>query len=378
LVFLFQAGMLKLAGYRPASRWLAAISVSSSIVKKRMLILSTPPRVVRPRFVPPYASWQDAMKDAVREPAELCRLLELPAELWDAARDAARQFPLFVPRGFVARMRPGDAADPLLRQVLPLADETVDVPGFVADPVSDNTATLHAGLLQKYQGRVLLIATGTCAVHCRYCFRRHFPYDEAPRSLAEWEPALDEIAADASLLEVILSGGDPLTLVDATLATMVERLEAIPHLRRLRIHTRLPIVIPERVTDELVSMLRDSRLTPIVVLHANHANELDRYVAAAVARLAEAGVMLLNQAVLLAGVNDTVETQTALCERLIDLRVTPYYLHQLDRVAGAAHFEVPVATGRRIIDELRARLPGYAVPRYVQEVAGAPSKFALI
>jgi len=317
------------------------------------------------------------MKDAVRDPAELCRLLELPAEFWDAARDAAGRFPLFVPRGFVARMRPGDAADPLLRQVLPLADETVDVPGFVADPVDDHAAKRQAGLLQKYHGRVLLVATSTCAVHCRYCFRRHFPYDEAPRSLAEWEPAFDEIAADASLREVIFSGGDPLTLVDATLATMIERLEAIPHLRRLRIHTRLPIVIPERVTDELVSMLRDSRLTPIVVLHANHANELDRHVAAAVARLAEAGVMLFNQAVLLAEVNDSVEAQAALCERLIDLRVTPYYLHQLDRVAGAAHFEVPVATGRRIIEELRARLPGYAVPRYVQEVAGAPSKIEL-
>ncbi len=250
-------------------------------------------------------------------------------------------------------------------------------PASSLDPVDDDAAARQPGLLQKYHGRVLLIATGTCAVHCRYCFRRHFSYDEAPRSLADWEPALDEIAADTSLHEVILSGGDPLTLVDATLAAMIERLEAIPHLRRLRIHTRLPIVIPERVTDELVSMLHGSRLMPIVVLHANHANELDRHVAAAVARLAEAGVMLLNQAVLLAGVNDSVEAQAALCERLIDLRVMPYYLHQLDRVAGAAHFEVPIATGRRIIEELRARLPGYAVPRYVQEVAGALSKIDL-
>jgi EF-P beta-lysylation protein EpmB len=253
-----------------------------------------------------------------------------------------------------------------------------DVPGFVVDPVGDAAATRHAGLLQKYDGRVLLIATGTCAVHCRYCFRRHFPYDEAPRLLVDCRPALDGIAADSSLREVILSGGDPLALVDATLAALVEQLEAIPHLRRLRIHTRLPIVIPERVTTDLVTVLQGSRLTPIVVVHANHANEIDRQVAAALAKLADAGVLLLNQAVLLAGVNDSVEAQAALCERLIDIRVLPYYLHQLDRVAGAAHFEVPIANGLRIMEQLRARLPGYAVPRYVQEVPGAPSKTDLI
>jgi EF-P beta-lysylation protein EpmB len=314
------------------------------------------------------------MKDAVRDPAELCRLLALPDALIPVTRIAEKHFPLFVPRGFVARMKPGDPDDPLLRQVLPLTDEMADVPGFVTDPVDDHAATRQAGLLQKYQGRVLLVVTGTCAVHCRYCFRRHFPYDEAPRFPTEWEPTFDEIAADTSLREVILSGGDPLTLVDATLAAMIERLEAIPHLRRLRIHTRLPIVIPERVTDELVAMLHNSRLTPIVVLHANHANELDRHVAAAITKLAEAGVLLLNQAVLLAGVNDTVEALATLCERLIDLRVFPYYLHQLDRVAGAAHFEVPVSTGRQLVEKLRARLPGYAVPHYVQEIAGALSK----
>lgn len=318
------------------------------------------------------------MKDAVRDPAELCRLLALPDDFAAAARAAAGQFPLFVPRGFIARMRPGDVNDPLLRQVLPIADEMAGVPGFVADPVDDDAATRQAGLLQKYHGRVLLVATGTCAIHCRYCFRRHFPYDENSRSLAEWQSAFDEIAADDSISEVILSGGDPLTLVDATLAAMAERLSEIPHLRRLRIHTRLPIVIPERVTDKLVDMLRESRLTPVVVVHANHANELDQQVAAAIAKLADAGVVLLNQAVLLADVNDSVEAQSALSERLIELRVLPYYLHQLDRVAGAAHFEAPVARGLEIIEKLRAILPGYAVPRYVQEVAGATSKTDLL
>jgi EF-P beta-lysylation protein EpmB len=324
-----------------------------------------------------YDSWQDAMRDAVRDAAELCRLLDLPADVAAAAGLAGRQFSLFVPRGFLARMRTGDPADPLLRQVLPLGRELVHTTGFVKDPVGDRRAIEQPGMLHKYHGRVLLIATGACAIHCRYCFRRHFPYIQAPRSLAEWRPALDQIAADDSIHEVILSGGDPLTLVDAALAGLVAQLAAIRHVRRLRIHTRLPIVIPERVTDDLVGVLRRTRLAPIVVLHANHANELDQCVADALARLADAGIVLLNQAVLLAGVNDSVETQAALCERLIDLRVMPYYLHQLDPVAGAAHFDVPIEKGRWIIEQLRSCLPGYAVPRFVREAPGADSKVIL-
>jgi len=343
-----------------------------------MTILAPDLPSVRPRFTAPsYASWQDALKDAVRDPDELCRLLDLPRELVASARVAAKQFGLFVPRGYLARMRPADPNDPLLRQVLPRYEEQADVPGFLADPVGDTAAARQAGLLQKYAGRVLLISTGTCAVHCRYCFRRHYPYSETPGSLAAWQPALAEIAADASLHEVILSGGDPLSIVDDALARLVARLDAIGHLRRLRIHTRLPIVIPERVTDALVTMLCRSRLTPIVVMHANHANELDDHVAAALGRLVDAGIPLLNQAVLLRGVNDSVDAQAGLWERLVDLRVMPYYLHQLDRVAGAAHFEVPIDEGRRIIRALRARLPGYAVPRYVQELPGAESKVGL-
>jgi L-lysine 2,3-aminomutase len=343
-----------------------------------MPILSATPPIVRPRFaVPRYASWQDAMKDAVRDVGELCRLLDLPDEFVDGAKSAARQFRLFAPRGFVARMTPGDPADPLLRQVLPIADEGSEVSGFMADPVDDAAAERQPGLLQKYDGRVLLLVTGTCAVHCRYCFRRHFPYDELPRSVDDWRPSLDEIAADDSIHEAILSGGDPLTVVDATLADLCEELARIDHLRRLRIHTRLPIVIPERVTDHLVKMLGDSRLKPVVVVHANHANELDAHVEAALGKLADSRIMLLNQAVLLAGVNDSADCQAALSERLIEVGVLPYYLHQLDRVAGAAHFEVPLETGRQIIRELRERLPGYMVPRYVAEVPGAGSKVVI-
>lgn len=346
-----------------------------------MTILAAREPVVRPTWAPPrYASWQEAVRDAVRDPAELCRLLELTEELAEAARGvnaASGQFSLFAPRGFVARMRPGDANDPLLRQVLPLADELAEVAGFVADPVDDAAAERQPGLLHKYEGRVLLVTTGACAIHCRYCFRRHFPYSDAPKSLADWQPALDEIADDKSIHEVILSGGDPLMLVDRTLAALVGELEGIAHLRRLRIHTRLPIVIPERVTNELVDLLRDARLTPIVVVHANHANEIDESVVAAFAKLSDAGVPLLNQAVLLRGVNDTTAAQAALCEKLVNHRVMPYYLHQLDRVASAAHFDVPAETGRRIVAELRERLPGYAVPRYVAEIPAAGSKTIL-
>jgi len=348
-------------------------------VEFKMTILSAPPPFVRPRLsVPRYASWQEALRDAVRDPAELCHMLGLSWEAISGARQAARQFPLIVPRGYIARMRPGDLDDPLLRQVLPMGEELAAVSGFVADPVGDGAAIRQPGLLQKYAGRALLLTTSRCAVHCRYCFRRLFAYRELPRSLDEWEPAFDQLAADTSLREIILSGGDPLMLADATLGRLVNRLVSIPQLRRLRIHTRLPIVVPERVTQPLVDLLRGARLQPIVVLHANHVNELDEAVASSIGRLADAGVMLLNQAVLLAGVNDTVEAQAALCERLVDLRVLPYYLHQLDRVAGAAHFEVPVEVGRRIVEQLRERLPGYAMPRYVQEIAGAPSKISLI
>jgi EF-P beta-lysylation protein EpmB len=236
---------------------------------------------------------------------------------------------------------------------------------------------LAPGLLQKYAGRALMVATGACAVHCRYCFRRHFPYDEVPKGFAAWEPALEQLAADESIHEVILSGGDPLTLVDSRLAILVEQLAAIPHLRRLRVHSRLPIVIPERVNDELLAWLRGTRLAPVMVVHANHPREIDRDVELALGRLIDAGVPVLNQAVLLQGVNNSADVLTELCERLIDLRVMPYYLHQLDRVAGAAHFEVPESEGLQIMAELRRRLPGYGVPRYVRERAGDEHKWVL-
>lgn len=345
----------------------------------KMAILATHERSVRPGLpLVSETTWQAEIRQAVRDAGELCRRLELPLEWANRAVAGAGDFPVFVPPSYLARIRPGDPNDPLLRQVLPVEEETCVVPGFTVDPVGDSSATLRPGVLQKYSGRALLITTGACAVHCRYCFRRYFPYEETPHSTAAWDAALATIAAADSITEVILSGGDPLVLVDSRLALLVEKIAAIPHVARLRVHTRLPIVVPSRVTDELVALLTGTRLAPVMVIHANHAQELADDVASALEKLRRAGVMLLNQAVLLRGVNDSVEAQQLLNERLVALGAVPYYLHQLDRVTGAAHFEVPIDEGRKIIEALRKRLPGYMVPRYVQEVAGEVSKIVLM
>jgi EF-P beta-lysylation protein EpmB len=271
-------------------------------------------------------------------------------------------------------MKPGDPLDPLLLQVLPRPAEREHVPGFSADPLEENQALAAPGLVQKYDGRALLLATGSCAINCRYCFRREFPYAESGVTQAGVETALATIATDTTIHEVILSGGDPLMLDDERLARLVARLESLPHVRRLRIHSRLPIVLPSRVTDELVATLSRTRLSCVVVVHANHPAELDAEVAAAVARLADARPILLNQAVLLAGVNDSVEVLTQLSERLVDLGIVPYYLHLLDRVHGTAAFEVDESLARALHDQLRATLPGYAVPRLAREVPGEPAK----
>jgi len=328
---------------------------------------------------PPEARWQQSLGLAIRQLSTLLQrldLTELPATL--ELRAAEREFPVLVPESYLQRMRSGDPTDPLLLQVLPTAAEVVDSPGFMLDAVGDEASRIAPGVLHKYRGRALLIAHGSCAVHCRYCFRRHFPYAQEPHRWEDWQPALDAIRSDHSLREVILSGGDPLILSDRRLRLLIEALAEIPHLRRLRIHSRLPVVLPERVTEELLDLLKSVSLRTIFVIHANHARELVRDCAEAVGRLSDSGLQVLNQAVLLRGVNDSVEALAALCERCVDLGVLPYYLHQLDRVRGAAHFEVPVERGRELLAGLRAQLPGYAVPRYVCEVAGAESKTPLV
>jgi EF-P beta-lysylation protein EpmB len=325
----------------------------------------------------PRPGWQQLWRDAVRDPRELLSLLGLDALAGEISDAAAAQFPLRVPRGFVARMRPGDLHDPLLRQVLPVVDETRIVPGFELDAVGDAEARAAAGVIRKYHGRALLIATGSCAVHCRYCFRRHFPYSQETAARDGWRAAIAAIRADSGIDEVILSGGDPLSLATSRLQQLTARLAAIPHLRRLRLHTRLPVVLPERIDETLLAWLRALPWPVAVVIHANHANEFDAAVDVALAGLRDAGATLLNQAVLLRGVNDTLPALAALCERGYAAGALPYYLHQLDRVAGAAHFEVPDDRARALHASLVAALPGYLVPKLVREVAGGVAKRAL-
>lgn len=318
-------------------------------------------------------SWQRELARAVTDPEELLDLLGLePGDLGTAL--GAALFPLRVPRGYVARMRPGDPDDPLLLQVLPVGREADPVAGFTSDPLGERTANCRPGLLQKYRGRALLVVTGACAVHCRYCFRRHFPYAENSPGWSGWGEVLDDLAGDPELSEVILSGGDPLSVSDDRLEELVRGVEAIPHVRRLRVHTRNPVVLPERVDDRLLEWLGRTRLAPVVVVHANHPREIDDAVRGAFGRLRGAGVTLLNQSVLLARVNDSADALTELSEALFEAGAMPYYLHLLDRVAGAAHFEVPEERARRLVGEVAARLPGYLVPRLVREVPGEVAK----
>jgi EF-P beta-lysylation protein EpmB len=326
---------------------------------------------------PPHADWQRNLADAITKPAELLALLELDPDLPALDGSALRDFPLRVPRGFAARMRRGDARDPLFLQVWPASAEQQPTPGFTRDAVGDLAKLKPGGVIHKYHGRALVIATGACAVHCRYCFRRHFPYGEAIAARGQWRETLTQLAADDSIEEAILSGGDPLALSDDKLAALAAGLDKIPHLRRLRLHTRVPVVLPERVDSVLCSWLSQSRLQKIIVLHVNHPNEIDAAVGAALNRLRAAGATLLNQAVLLRGINDTAGTQIALSEKLFAQGVMPYYLHLLDRVEGAGHFEVDSLTAGNLMREISARLPGYLVPRLVREIAGAPAKTLL-
>lgn len=290
---------------------------------------------------------------------------------------APAAFRVRVTRDFAALIKPGDPTDPLLLQVLPRQIEQVCTPGYVTDPVGDLAADRGDGLIQKYAGRALLITTGACAIHCRYCFRRHFDYRTLGAQTARLTAAIAQIADDPTLSEVILSGGDPLLHDDDQLDALIGQLERIEHLQRLRIHSRLPTVLPTRVTERLCARLADSRLTPVVVIHVNHANELSQAAAEALHRLKSAGVTLLNQSVLLRGVNDDASRLIALSERLFACGTLPYYLHQLDPVQGAAHFQVSDADARTLLAILRAQLPGYLVPSLVRDVPGSAAKYPI-
>jgi EF-P beta-lysylation protein EpmB len=319
------------------------------------------------------------LSQTITKPEALFAALGLDAGLLPAARAANETFALRVPASFVARMKPGDPDDPLLRQVLPVAAELEEQPGFVPDPLEEAAATRAPGLLQKYAGRALLIATAACAVHCRYCFRREFPYsqqtsDQTSDQGGRWTAALAQIAGDPSIEEVILSGGDPLSLSDARLRQITDSLNAMPHVERVRVHTRTPVVMPARVDAGLIEWVATIRQPVVFVLHVNHPNEIDADVHAACARLRAAGVTLLNQSVLLAGVNDEVDTLKRLSVALMDAGVLPYYLHLPDRVRGTAHFDVAESRAKELVHGLTSQLSGYLVPRLVREIPGKPSK----
>jgi L-lysine 2,3-aminomutase len=330
-------------------------------------------------------AWQQELAAAVRDPLELLGLLDLvpgqigPGETANSLRAAAQAFPLRVPRAYVARMRRGDPRDPLLRQVLPVGAETLPVAGFVEDPLQESSARTVPGLLHKYHGRALLVTTGACAVHCRYCFRRHYDYgaDQESGDAQRWSAALAHVSADPSIEEVILSGGDPLSLGNARLAQLLLQVREIAHVRRVRIHTRTPVVLPSRVDAGLLAALQPVQDRLAIVIHANHPDEFDADTTSALRRLGTGCTALLNQSVLLAGINDDVEVLALLSQRLFAAGVLPYYLHQMDAVAGAAHHCVDDSRARQLHATLAGVLPGFLLPRLVREIPGASGKTPL-
>jgi EF-P beta-lysylation protein EpmB len=319
-------------------------------------------------------TWQQALSQGIATPQQLIKVLQLDKTYLAAAVAGHDLFAVRVPWSFVKRMQRGNPHDPLLRQVLPLAGEQQTLSGFVPDPLQEHKYSPLPGVLHKYSGRVLLVITGACAINCRYCFRRHFPYQDHHQNKAGWQKAIDYIAADTTIREVILSGGDPLVVNDKQLAFLLQALACIPHLTTVRIHTRLPIVLPARITAKLVALLQNTPLQCVVVVHSNHPNELNDEVAQALHLLHQAGITLLNQAVLLKGINDDVTVLKQLCQQLFAHHVLPYYLHLLDPIAGGAHFEVSEACAKTLMQSLSAQLPGYLVPRLVREIPGALHK----
>lgn len=319
-------------------------------------------------------NWQQILSDLITNPKDLARLLELDESQRPPSLLAHAQFPVKVPMPFLAKMAKGDWNDPLLRQVWPaLEEESVDA-GYVDDPLAEAQSNPIPGLLHKYHGRVLLTAAPHCAVHCRYCFRRHFDYGENAPSRDAWQRCFDYIAEDATIEEVILSGGDPLALADKQFGWLLDQLDAIPHVNTVRIHSRLPIVIPQRITPEFLQALSNRRVKLVMVIHCNHASELCQDTIDSLSMLSANHVTLMNQSVILADVNDNAEDLIALSRKLFSATVLPYYLHLPDEVAGTKHFDVSTARAQTLITKMQARLPGYLVPKLVKEEAGEPAK----
>ncbi|RBP28357.1 L-lysine 2,3-aminomutase [Marinobacter pelagius] len=342
------------------------------------MIQRTPARIEAHICEQDSRSWQELLSGSVTTPEALLERLKLPAESWlEGARAGHRLFPIRVPEPFIARMTPGDPDDPLLRQVLPRLEETAEVSGFIRDPLQENGAIQTIGLIRKYRSRALLMVTGQCAINCRYCFRRHFPYEEQRLTPEDREEVLRTLRNSPEINEVIFSGGDPLAVNDRLLARWAEDIARVPHIRRIRLHTRLPVVIPQRVCDALLKWISSSPLQVVIVLHINHPAEIDTPTRRALGYLRAAGATLLNQSVILRGVNDTADILEDLSETLFAAGVMPYYLHAFDPVAGAHHFDVVDNEARQLMRELLKRLPGFLVPKLVREVPGEESKTPL-
>jgi len=317
--------------------------------------------------------WQRQLAEAITNPEQLFSYLNLPEQYLDAAKASAALFPLKVTHSYLARIEKGNLFDPLLQQILPLQQEADSHPDYQLDPVGDLNATVAPGLLHKYQSRVLIMPTSVCAIHCRYCFRRHYPYN-MHKSSNNWRQALEYISKDRSISEVILSGGDPLSLSNNKLFRLLELIDNIPHIQRIRFHTRYPVVLPARINTELSDYLHQLRSKVVIVIHCNHPNELAVDVKKATNLLNKKNISLLNQSVLLANINDNVSTLSTLSERLFEFGILPYYLHQLDKVAGAQHFNVDDDSARSLLESLRNTLPGYLLPRLVRENSGDLAK----
>ena len=322
-------------------------------------------------------TWQQHLSAAITSLTELVRYLDLPENLIHTGNLASQQFKLLAPKPFLQRIEKGNPKDPLLLQILPNQLEDLMVEGYTKDPLAEAEHTPQKALVHKYKSRLLVITTGVCAVNCRYCFRRHFPYGDNQLAQTEWQSVLDYLIAHPDINEVILSGGDPLIMKDAQLAQRVASLEALPQITRLRIHSRLPVVIPQRVNQELLTWIKASRLNIILVFHINHANEIDGAVQEAANKLTAAGVTLLNQGVILQGVNDNVSAQVSLSERLFAVGILPYYMFTFDPVAGAAHFDIDISSAQELMGQVAAELPGYLVPRLAKEIPGKSAKTLL-
>lgn len=318
--------------------------------------------------------WQQILANAYRSPQALCERLKIPAAQYATLLDGQADFPMLAPEPYVAQMQPGDIKDPLLRQVLPLMEERQKVAGFVRDPLQEQDSNVRPGIIHKYQGRILLITTTGCAINCRYCFRRHFSYSDNRLSRRDWQTTLDHLRQHPDISEVILSGGDPLMLQDEHLSDLIDQIEAIPTVSRLRIHTRLPVVIPQRLTPRLIERLSSTRLHTLMVLHINHANEVSDLLAEYLAPIRTAGIGLMNQSVLLKGINDDAATLIRLSERLFEVGILPYYLHLLDKVAGAGHFCTSEQDALALFQQLQQCLPGYLVPKLAREEPDKTSK----